>query len=130
MAEKISNTEQKKPKESRITAEEGRLTKQFNQINGKKRAVVRGLIQRAAFMRASLDDLEDDLNENGFIEPFSQGDQEPYDRKRPAADLYNTMNANYQKIVKQLTDLLPRDEAAAPPPDDGFDDFANGRDDV
>ena len=44
------------------------------------------------------------------------------------------MNANYQKIMKQLTDLLPKDDMpaakkAAVDTDDGFEDFVNGRED-
>ena len=67
-------------------------------------------------------------DENGFVEMFQQGkDQDPYERKRPVADLYNTMNTSYQKIIKQLTDLLPKDEPK--PEDDGFDAFVGGRED-
>lgn len=110
-----------------IDKEKGRLSKNFAKISGKKKAVIKGLIERAAFMRVSLDNLELDLNEKGFVEQFSQGDQEPYDRKRPVADLYNTMNANYQKIIKQLTDLLPKESEIQS--DDGFDGFVSERDD-
>lgn len=120
----------KKEKDKKIKNEVDRLSKNYAEIDKKKRAIIRGLIQRAAFMRVTLNELEEDLNENGFIEPFSQGDQTPYDRKRPAADLYNTMNANYQKIIKQMTDMLPKDEAATKENDDGFNKFTNGREDV
>lgn len=119
----------KSKREKAVDREVDRLTKNFSKIDGKKRAIIRGLIQRAAFMRVSLDDLEDDLNTNGFTEQFSQGDQEPYERKRPTAELYNTMNANYQKIVKQLTDLVPRDEPQKEQ-SDGFDDFVESREDA
>lgn len=119
----------KSKREKAVTREVDRLTKNFSKIDGKKRAIIRGLIQRAAFMRVSLDDLEDDLNTNGFTEQFSQGDQEPYERKRPTAELYNTMNANYQKIIKQLTDLVPRDEPQREQ-SDGFEDFVESREDA
>ncbi len=95
-------------KEKRIKREQNRLKKLFADVPENKKKTVEGLIIRAAFMRISLEDFEDDLNENGFTEMFQQGvNQEPYDRKRPVADLYNTMNTAYQKIIKQLTDLLP-----------------------
>ena len=46
-----------------------------------------------------------------MTEKFSQSEnQEPYDRKRPVADLYSAYNTSYQKIIKQLTDLLPTEE--------------------
>ena len=111
--------------EKRIKAEEQRLTKVFADIDEKRKATTTGLIQRAAFMRVSLEDLENDLNENGFTEPFSQGNQEPYQRERPAAKVYNSMNAGYQKIIKQLTDLLPKEDPEANANTDGdeFDNF-------
>lgn len=123
-------TKEEKPdalKLKRIKAEKRRLDKIYNNIEEKKKETVQGLVQRAAYMRISLEDFEEDLDKNGFTELFSQGNQEPYERKRPAADLYNTMNAGYQKIIKQLSDLLPKDE---PPPqklEDGFEDFVNSR---
>ena len=109
----------------RIAAEERRLSKIFKDIEEKRKATARGLIQRAAFMRVSLEDLEEDLNKNGFTEWFSQGDQEPYQRERPATKIYNTMNVSYQKIVKQLTDLLPKADpnAAAKRETEGGDEF-------
>lgn len=98
-------------REARIKREQNRLKKLFADVAENRKKVVEGLIKRAAFMRISLEDLEDDLNANGFTEPFQQGEkQDPYDRKRPSADLYNTMNTSYQKIIKQLTDLLPNEK--------------------
>lgn len=71
-------------------------------------------------MRISLDEMEQDINENGFTEKFSQGNQAPYLRQRPISDIYSKMNASYQKIIKQLTDLLPKEE----PRKDDEDEFA------
>jgi len=119
----------KKTKEERIKAERKRLDGIYKEIDGKKKAIVAGLIDQAARMRITLDDFVADLDKNGYVEMFSQGEQEPYERKRPTADLYNTMNTAYQKVIKQLTDLLPKD---APPKEseDGFDDFVNGREEI
>ena len=95
-------------KAAMIKKEENKLKRIFKNLDENKKRTVEGLIGRAAFMRVSLEEFEEDLDANGFVERFSQGDkQEPYDRKRPVADLYNTMNTSYQKIIKQLTDLLP-----------------------
>ena len=98
-------------KSARIKKEENKLKRIFRDLPENKKRTVEGLIKRAAFMRASLEDFEEDLDANGFVEEFRQGEkQEPYERKRPAADLYNTMNTSYQKIIKQLTDLLPEEK--------------------
>ena len=94
----------------RIKKEQSRLTRIFKNIDGDKFKSVEGLIKRASFMRITLEDYESDINENGSVELFSQSDKtEPYERERPVVRLYNTMNKNYQSIMKQLTDMLPKD---------------------
>lgn len=120
----------KKTKDSRIKAELKRLSKNYTDLTPAKKAIADGLLKRAAFMRIELEDLESDLIENGWTELFSQGkNQEPYARQRPQGQTYNSVNANYQKIIKQLDTMLPREETAPGDPDDGFDAFVTGRDD-
>lgn len=115
-----------KTKDERIKAEERRLTKIYGDLKSeKKMKAAQGLIRRAAYMRIMLEECESDIVENGLTEKFSQGDQEPYDRKRPIADLYSAMNTSYQKIIKQLTDLLPTEEKKEADP---FLDYIAGGD--
>ncbi|WJQ05416.1 hypothetical protein QT236_14370 [Geobacillus stearothermophilus] len=114
-------------KNERISTEEKRLRKSYKDLPADKMQVVDGLIRRAAYMRVTLEDMEKDLDENGFVELFSQSEKmEPYERERPVARLYNTMNKNYQSIIKQLSDLLPKD--VPKDEDDGFDSFVMERD--
>lgn len=119
----------KKTKKNRVKAEKTRLEKLYADLPEDKKQLAAGLIERASFMRVELEDLEAFLAENGWTELFSQGNQEPYDRARPQGQTYNTMNANYQKIIKQLDALLPKTEATKPNENDGFEDFVYGRDD-
>jgi hypothetical protein len=64
--------------------------------------------------------------ENGCTEMFTQSlNTPPYERERPVARLYNTMNGNYQKIIKQLSELVPKPDPKVE--DDGFDDFLIGK---
>lgn len=115
-------------KDKRITTEETRLRKIYNSIDEDNKAIIDGLIQRAAYMRITLEDWERDIDNNGFIEMFTQSVQTaPYERERPVIRLYNTMNKNYQSIIKQLSDLVPKYEAKVK--DDGFEAFINARDD-
>lgn len=118
-------------KEERVQREEERLLKFLTDVDPKKKNVVEGLVQRCAHLRVTLDDLAEDLDENGYTEMFQQGEKNPpYERKRPSADLYTTMNTLYQKAIKQLTDLLPKDAVTnSKQNDDGFDDFVNSLDD-
>lgn len=111
------------PKDRRISKEEKRLRKSYENIPDDKMTIADGLIRRAAYMRVTLEDYERDLDEGGYVEMFSQSDKtEPYERERPVARLYNSMNTNYQKIIKQLSDLLPKG-ASTHEVGDGFDEF-------
>jgi hypothetical protein len=106
----------------RLNKEEKRLKKSFEKIPDDKMNIADGLIRRAAFMKITLEDYEKDLDEGGYVELFSQSEKlEPYERERPVARLYNSMNKNYQCIIKQLSDLLPK--GIAHEVGDGFDEF-------
>lgn len=116
-------------RDERILKEERRLRKIYKNIDTDKKGIIDGLIQRAAYMRITLEDWEKDIMENGCIEMFTQSEKtDPYERERPVARLYNTMNKNYQSIIKQLTDLMPK-EVKVVDEDDGFEDFINSRTD-
>lgn len=111
-------------KTDRIKKEEKRLYTLYKDVQDNKKKVIDGLIQRAAYMRVTLEDYESDLDKNGYIESFTQSTKTaPYERERPVARLYNTMNKNYQSIVKMLADMLPKEDASLK--DDGFDSFSN-----
>lgn len=114
-------------KDERISNEEKRLRKIYKNIPKDVTAIVDGLIRRAAFMRITLEEYEQDLSDNGYVEMFTQSEKtNPYERERPVARLYNSMNTNYQKIIKQLSDLLPK-PAKPNNEDDGFEEFVNSR---
>ena len=113
-------------KDERIKKEERRLKRIYKNIDKDNKAIIDGLIQRAAYMRVTLEDWENDIDENGYVEMFTQSEKtDPYERERPVARLYNTMSKNYQSIIKQLSDLIPKQEAKKD--DDGFDAFVATR---
>ena len=116
----------------RIKKEENRLKKFFKSkgIDINENSAVQSLISRASFMKVSLEDLENDLKENGWTEMFQQGEkQAPYERQRPTATTYTSLNTSYQKIIKQLTDLLPKSKPTENQADT-FEEFVYSRDEV
>ena len=117
-------------KEKEIKKEIRRLTKTYKDIPVKRRDLIPGLIENAAFARLKLIELQYDIQIYGMTELFSQSEnQEPYSRKRPEADLYNTLLGNYLKYIKQLNDMLPKDiESPKTVVIDGFDEFVDSRD--
>lgn len=114
-----------KTKDQRVRAEKNRLTKLYRDLPESKKKLCAGLIERASFMRVELEDLEIDLAENGWAEPFQQSDKvDPYDRARPQGQTYNTLHGNYLKTIKQLDEMLPKGEAQA---EDSFSDYLKRR---
>ncbi len=101
-------------KDQRIEREYGRLLKIYENLSEDELTAIEGLIRRAAYMRITLEDYERDLDENGYVELFTQSERTPaYERERPVARLYNSMNRNYQMIVRQLSDALPESSIEA-----------------
>ncbi|MCM3536585.1 hypothetical protein [Priestia endophytica] len=115
-------------KAERIKKEERRLRQTYKILPKDTLRVVEGLIVQAARLRIMLEDMAKDIDENGDVEMFSQSEKtEPYERERPVARLYNTRDKNYQSIIKQLTDLIPKGNGNPKEKDDGFETFVNGR---
>ena len=104
-------------KKSEEQLEISRLTEIYKGLPPKQFALAQGLIAEAARLRVRCNDLWEDLQEKGEVELFAQGDQEPYERERPASRIYTAANKSYQSIIKQLNDMIPKDEAPA----GGFD---------
>ena len=110
---------------ARIRKEVTRLNKILVAKSDVEKEFLNGLIKRAAFMKCQLEDMEKNLNQNGFTEMFTQSEKTPeYERERPMARMYNSLNKNYQTLMKQLADFVDRTENTGEK-DDGFDDFVN-----
>lgn len=118
-------------KDERVKKEVNRLKRIYKTLPKDTLMVVEGLIHEAADLRIRLEIIRLDLDENGYDEMFSQSDtQEPYERERPAARRYISMNKSYQTIMKQLGDYIPKPAPKAEKEkDDGFESFAARRDD-
>mgnify|MGYP004670796415 FL=1 len=120
-----------KKKQREIKKEIKRLEEVYKDIDVKQKDLLPGLIENAAFTRITLKYLAEDLKENGTTEMFSQSEnQTPYSRRRPEADLYNTMTGNYLKFIKQLDDMLPKAVEKPTEKIDFLDDFVNSRDEI
>lgn len=121
--------------EKRRKREKARLNRVYckeageRRLSAERKAKLEGLIDRAAFLLVTIEKLERDVEENGYTEMFSQGDQKPYTRKRPAADILNSYNTTYLKCIKQIEDMIPK-ATGKTEKDDGFNDFINGRDEI
>lgn len=65
------------------------------------------LIQNAAFMSITLEELQDTINENGCISEYQNGENQFGTKKSPEIDIHIAMTRNHAAIIKQLSDLVP-----------------------
>jgi len=91
-------------RKERIEAEEARLRELLASMPEDKLRLVEGLIQRAAFLRVELEDLEADINANGSTEVYEAGGS-AVTRIRAAAQHYDRMVRQYLATCKQLAEL-------------------------
>lgn len=119
-----------KTKEEIIKAKKRKLAGIYTRLDKKTKRSVDSLVDEAAFMAASLYELRKIIDEKGYTEEYQNGANQKGIKKCSEVEIYNTMIKNYSSVVKQLTDLLPKDqEKGKTPHSDGFEDFINGRDD-
>ena len=93
-------------KEKNIKQEVNRIKKLYKEFPKDKIKALEGLINEAAFIKVSLEELRENLLANGFTEVFEQGEQR-FNRERPEVKIYTTFIQRYSNVMKQLIDLLP-----------------------
>lgn len=97
-----------KPKKTtRIKREKDRLEEIFQGLEKNKLDTCAALIDRAAFITISLEDLEEELNETGWVETYQNGESQFGMKKSAAADVHISLTKNLNAIMKQLLDLVP-----------------------
>lgn len=113
-------------KDQRIETEKKRLSRLFTKIDTKTKKAVQSLIENAAFMAVTLADLQQTINEIGCVSKYQNGENQWGTKKSPEVEVYNSMIKNYSSVIKQLTDLIPK-EPQSKTEDDGFEDFVNNK---
>jgi len=116
-------------KDERIKKEIRRLKNIYSKMDPDVKKVTQSLIENAAFMAVTLDDLQEIINKDGVISEYQNGANQWGTKKSPEVEVYNTMVKNHMAIIKQLTDLLPKEVKAVVEGNDGFDSFINSRTD-
>ena len=101
-------TEEEKQKQ--IKKEITKLRRLFKNLPKDKQKAAEGLLQEAAFMKATLEETRHIIDKEGILEHFEQGAQK-FLREHPATKVYNTMINRYATVCKQLFDMVPDPEA-------------------
>nr|DAZ20643.1 MAG TPA: hypothetical protein [Caudoviricetes sp.] len=120
-----SNLTKKLEKEKEIKQEINRINGFLKEIEPKVKKGVKSLIDNVAYMAVTLRELRDDINQEGLITEYQNGENQFGTKKSPKVEIYNTMVKNYTSSFKTLLDLLPKNKEQII--DDGFEEFVESK---
>jgi hypothetical protein len=100
-------------KTTRIAREKQRLLDIFANLDENKLRTCYALIDRAAFITVSLEDLEEELNETGWTEGYTNGENQSGIKRAAAADVHISLTKNLNAIMKQLLEFVPPAQKAS-----------------
>ena len=89
----------------------------FENMNNDKSKLGLSLVEEAEFMKITLNDLKEKIVKDGVVTSMCQGKYN-IDRANPALSQYNMLIKNYQTCIKNINDLLPKEDFT----EDSFDD--------
>lgn len=108
-------------KNKQVKKEVNRLRKIFKDLDENKKKTSQKLIENAAFMSVTLEDLKQDVIKYGVKETYVNGKNQFGFKESIESKTYNIMIKNYMNIIKQLNDMLP--EKKKIDEEDEFDKF-------
>lgn len=91
---------------SRQKKEQNRIKKIYKNLPKERLEIAKKLIERAAYMLVSLEDMEQKISEDGLVVTMPQGSYE-IERAHPLLQPYNAMVKNYNATIKQLNEMSP-----------------------
>lgn len=103
----------KMKKTTRIAREKERLLDIFKGLDENKLRTCYALIDRAAFITVNLEDLEEELNEIGWTETYTNGKNQEGVKKSAAAEAHISLTKNLNAIMKQLLEFVPPAQKAS-----------------
>lgn len=104
------------PKEREMDANEQikgelrKMKKMFANLPENERKFIEPLLQNAAFMRVVLEDLQEQIAENGCVEEYSNGENQGGKKMSAELSAYNTTVRNYNAVMVKLIERLPKEE--------------------
>lgn len=97
-------------RQERIATERERLEVLCAAMDTDRIDAAQQLISNAAFMAVTLEDLQDEINENGAVCEYRNSETQYGTRKNPAIEVYNSTMRNFMAVMRALVDLLPSND--------------------
>lgn len=94
--------------DKRVIIERDRLAAMYEDLEESKRSMIQPLIERAAFMRVLLEDLEDEIRKTGAVERYQNGEHQSGMKQSSALQAYNATLKVYASVIKTLSLKVPQ----------------------
>ena len=95
---------------NRIRKENARLLKLYAALPANKLEIVTPLIQNAAFLKVTLEDLQTEINNQGCVDTYQNGKEQSGKKASAEISAYNTSLKNYTTIIEKLDKMLPPEQ--------------------
>ena len=95
-------------KEVIIKKELRKLKRIYKDLEPKRKENAESLMSSAAFMSASMLELENIINVKGYIEEYQNGANQKGVKKCSEIEIYNNIAKNYLSYIRQLDDMLQK----------------------
>ena len=96
-------------KDQRIRAEYLRMKKLFSALPGNELKFCDPLLQNAAFMKVTLEDLQKAINENGVTDNYQNGANQSGTKASADLQAYNSLANVYNALMDKLSAKLPKE---------------------
>jgi hypothetical protein len=113
-------------KETLVKKEMNKIKRAFKEIDPNIKKISEKQIYNAAWLAVSLDELTRTMDEQGVVSEYKNGENQYGTKKSPEAEIYTSWAKQYTTVMKQLSDLLPK-EAGNNKGDELLDFLAGGK---
>lgn len=111
--------DREKKKKRLIAAELKKLVHLFSPLGEKEREFLQPLLENAAFMRVTLDELQKEINLTGAVENYQNGAAQHGVKVSSNIQAYNQLMKTYHALMDKLLSRLPAEQRQR----DGLDQF-------
>lgn len=111
--------DREKKKKRLIAAELKKLEHLFSPLSEKEREFLQPLLENAAFMRVTLDELQKQINQDGAVDSYQNGAAQHGVKISANIQAYNQLMKTYHALMDKLLARLPVDQRHH----DGLDQF-------
>ena len=95
-------------KDARIKSEYARMKKLFASLPENELRFCDPLLQNAAFMKVTLEDLQQAINENGVTDSYQNGANQSGTKASADLQAYNSLAKVYNALMDKLSAKLPK----------------------